>query len=416
MKKTRNPENHPASVAGATAGERAGETRSLPDPVLLAVTGMSPAILTETLWALAHESEPVIPGRVVVVTTTEGRRFIREQLFQPSPQLSGCSPWEALRQALTAAGHDLKGRLRFGGTGDDIHVITACDPATGTTQELADLRTREDNDAAADFLLERVRALVENPDTHLITSLAGGRKTMGALLYACMTLIGRETDRLTHVLVSPPFETLRGFWFPAQPGGLITAGAGHEAGTNFDPAGAKVELADVPFVPLRNLFKRELGRGAGTFKLLMESCREQVRRSSGEAVRLTVEQSRCEIEVNGTRVKLAPREHAMLLFLAHRAKTGEPPIGAYAEAIDPINEFCKSLRDSLPDHDISDWRQMLSPKQVFADNEDIRKEVSRIRNKLRRTGGNAHLLIPCLPERGRFSLAVPGPLIWIYEL
>ena len=38
---------------------------SITDPVLLAVTGMSPAILTETIWALAHptdNAEPVIPA------------------------------------------------------------------------------------------------------------------------------------------------------------------------------------------------------------------------------------------------------------------------------------------------------------------------------------------------------------------
>ena len=34
--------------------------------VLFAVLGMSPAVLTETVWALARETPPVIPHRVVV--------------------------------------------------------------------------------------------------------------------------------------------------------------------------------------------------------------------------------------------------------------------------------------------------------------------------------------------------------------
>ena len=40
-----------------------------PQVVLLAVTGMTPAVLTETVWALARQDPPVIPDRVVVVTT-----------------------------------------------------------------------------------------------------------------------------------------------------------------------------------------------------------------------------------------------------------------------------------------------------------------------------------------------------------
>jgi hypothetical protein len=238
---------------------------------------------------------------------------------------------------------------------------------------------------------------------------------MGALLYACMTLIGRETDRLTHVLVNEPFDMLRGFWFPGQPGEPVTRSEIRKPipETRHDPADAVVELADVPFVPLRNLFQRELGRPAGRFALLVESCREQVRRSVGETVRLTVEQSRCEIEVNGTRVKLAPREQIVLLFLATRAKHNEPAIGAYAEAVEPLNVFRESLWGAARADDFADWRGGDATKTKFDDDQDLRKAVSSIKQKLRRAGGNAHLLATCLPEKGRFSLSVPGSLIFI---
>jgi hypothetical protein len=39
-----------------------------PEVVLLAVTGMSPAILTETIWALAQENPPILPDRIAVLT------------------------------------------------------------------------------------------------------------------------------------------------------------------------------------------------------------------------------------------------------------------------------------------------------------------------------------------------------------
>jgi CRISPR-associated protein (TIGR02584 family) len=377
--------------------------------VLLAVTGMSPAVLTETIWALAHEPEPVIPSRVIVLTTSAGRAEITQQLFQPLTRFGGRTPWETLLTTLRAEGIDLKHRLRFGCTGDDLRVITAHDRATHLSRELADIRTPADNEATADFLLEQVRSVVENPDTHLIASIAGGRKTMGALLYACLTLVGRETDRLTHVLVNEPFETLREFFFPGQPGGLLT----DRAGGDHDPSQAQVDLADVTFVPLRNLFVRELGRRAGTFSRLVETCREDIRHRVGEGIQLSLDCTRPEIEINGSPLRLAPREHAVLLFLATRAKNGEPAISPYKQALGPLNEFCAELRASAPARDPSDWRHGQSLKGAFEEDQEVRRAVADIRAKVKGLGGDAAAFAFCLPERGRFSLDVPASLIHI---
>jgi CRISPR-associated protein (TIGR02584 family) len=110
--------------------------------------------------------------------------------------------------ALQKQGCPIADRLRFGTTGDDILVFARSGP-TGRSIELADIRTPADNHAAADFLLEKLRQFTENDDVRLVCSLAGGRKTMGALLYAGLSLIGRDTDRLTHVLVNEPFDDPR---------------------------------------------------------------------------------------------------------------------------------------------------------------------------------------------------------------
>jgi len=367
---------------------------------------MSPAVLTETVWALAHEPEPLIPSRVIAVTTSDGRRELERQLFTPEPRFGGRCPWDALRDALVAAGHDLAGRLRFGATGDDVRVITATDAATGRSRELPDLRTPADNAAAADFLLDQVRGIVENPDTRLIASLAGGRKTMGAILYAALTLAARETDRITHVLVNDPFETLREFWYPAQPGGAIP----DRAGAPHDPATAHVELADLPFVPLRNLFYRDLGRGAGTFSRLVETCRAGVRQRVAETLRLAVDTTRTELDVNGITVRLAPLEHLLLLFLVRRAKHSEPAYGAYVEAVDDLNAFRQQLLASVPADQFGDWRHADSLRAAW-DEQEIRKAVSGIRAKLQSRGQAAAALALCLPEKGRCSLDVPRSLI-----
>lgn len=380
------------------------------DPVLLAVTGMSPAILTETVWALAHPtdgSEPVIPARVIAVTTTPGRDQLR-QLFRPTSELDGLSPWGSLRCALEESGFDLTGRLRFGETGDDLRVITAADPDTILSKELADLRTPADNEAAADFLLETVRFIVENPDTQLIASLAGGRKTMGALLYACLTLAGRETDRLTHVLVGEPYESLAGFWFPGQPGGPLRS----RCGETIEPSEARVTLADVPFVPLRNLFQRELGQPAGSFRRLLEQCRQNVRATVGQQMRLEVETARPRLTVNGRVLELSPREHLVLHFFATRARDGEVRLGSYDEALVDLNEFRRRLRQQAPAKDWADWRHHESLDRDL-DLRDLTRLLSDLRRKAQRAGGETAYLADVLPSKGRCALDIPPPLIFV---
>lgn len=230
--------------------------------VLIAVTGESPAVLTETVWALARENPPVLPARVIVVTTTVGAARLQAELLAPSPAFAGRSPWQALRDTLLAGRADADRLLAL----EDARVITGPAGPDGCARRLDDLRTRADNDAAADFILEQVRAITANADTRLVASIAGGRKTMGALLYAAMTLVGRESDRLTHVLVNAPFDQRLdpAFYFPSgKPSRHVLRGPDGRQTIHLSST-AVIELAEVPFVPLRNAFE-DLGRPAGGF-------------------------------------------------------------------------------------------------------------------------------------------------------
>ena len=405
--------SRPSRVQSTTPRQKSEFINHKSEIVFLAVTGMSPAVITETLWALAHPpadtgEAPLLPHRIVVLTTTAGRREVEAQLFTPRSSFGGVAVWDAFRASLAAEGFELAGRLRFGTTPDDIRVFTTSDRSSGRTVELDDMRTPADNEAAASFILEQVRGFVEDPDKVVIASLAGGRKTMSALLYACFSLIGRDTDRLTHVLVSEPFDQLREFNFPAQPGGSLK----HRDGTAHDPAAARIEIADVPFVPLRYLFPRELGRPAGGFMNLVESCRAGVRARVAEGLKLTVERSRPEIEINGSRLRLAPREHLVLLFMAERAKNGEPAFALQKDGLDALGEFRTELAREAPKDDWSDWRRTDSLKAAIEE-QDLHRALSSLREKIQSLGGDAAALATCLPARGRFSLDMPGPLIFL---
>ena len=58
----------------------------LPRRVLLLVTGLSPQVITETLYALAvAATEPWIPTEIEVITTAEGAERIRLALLSREP-------------------------------------------------------------------------------------------------------------------------------------------------------------------------------------------------------------------------------------------------------------------------------------------------------------------------------------------
>ena len=363
-----------------------------PTVTLLAVTGMSPAILTETIWALAH-LEGIIPARIIAVTTTVGRTKLKA-LWKPLPALGGISPWNALRANLEGAGHQLTNRLRFGETADDIRVITRPAPATGQSLELEDIRTVADNNATAEFILEQVRGIVFNPDTRLIASIAGGRKTMGTLLHASISLLGRERDRITHVLVQEPYDSQPGFWFPGQPDARPRSS---RRAANQD-ALPTIELADIPFIPLRNKLVKHLGREPGSFHTLSAICREDSDSSQPPVLALSESTPGCSI--NSLSVSLGPREHSLMLFLCERVLAGEPPLADYKNGA----EFWSTHRAAIHSRRAkagADWRASCNAK---VDVDSLKHDISSIRYKIKKIGPAGIALGRLMPVRGRFSL------------
>lgn len=65
--------------------------------VLFTVSGTSPAIITETLWALACETPSTVPDEVIVVTTIRGRADIERFLLASENGWKGKSVWETMR-------------------------------------------------------------------------------------------------------------------------------------------------------------------------------------------------------------------------------------------------------------------------------------------------------------------------------
>ncbi len=387
-----------------------------PQTILLAVSGMSPAILTETIWALAHPppgQKAVIPDEVVILTTSRGADDLKRDLCMPKEDWGERTVWDSLRTAVLA-----KNKINNPGSAASLQLaaprlIELPDSQSGIKRPAVDLRSAADNAAAADFILDEVRRLAENPDTRIIASIAGGRKTMGALLYAAMSLLGRETDRITHVLVNEPFDICRGFFYPTQPVRQLSVGSGATT-RNIRATDARIELADVPFVPLRNLFERDLVKKPGTFVSLVERCSLRVAELARREVGLEIREDRPEIVVNGTRVSLSPTEYVLVRHLAEAAGALRPAIDGYEAAASAVVETAKRIHAEHDQNDFSDWRYKALPAGKGFDeiNERwITKRLDSIRAKLRHAGPGAAALVSLLPGRGRFSLDLPPTAI-----
>jgi len=261
-----------------------------PRRILLAVTGLTPQIVTETLYALACAREkPWLPTEIRLVTTAEGAERARLQLLDPQ-----AGQYHALCRDYGLSG------IRFA----EEDIVTIRD-ARG--QPLSDIRTPEDNTLAADALLAEVRALCADKSCALHVSIAGGRKTMGFFLGYALSLFGRPQDRLSHVLINEPFESLAEFFYPPAQPRLLHSRNGRPAHTS----DARVMLAEIPFVRLREGLPREALAHPTPFATLVAAAQEAI-----EPPSLHFDFNSREVICGRQSVRLSPALFAWYAFLA----------------------------------------------------------------------------------------------------
>jgi CRISPR-associated protein (TIGR02584 family) len=265
---------------------------SYPHRTLLAVVGLTPQIVTETLYALIVRSNPpFIPTRIEILTTAEGHRRAIDTLLDPSTGAfaSFCRDYNlpALSDALPA------------------HAVLAM---PGVNQPLEDIRTVADSGAAADAIVARIRTHTENPDTALHVSIAGGRKTMGFLAGHALSLLGRSQDRLSHVLVDDRFLTLPDFFYPPPQPRLLRGRSGCPMSTQ----DAGVTLVEIPFLRLRGQLPPavlDAGRSYTETVALAQAALEPT---------LQINMHHRIARFGGLPIRLPPAEFAWLTWMATR--------------------------------------------------------------------------------------------------
>lgn len=263
--------------------------------ILLAATGLSPQVVTETVYALAVEHNWV-PTEIRLLATVEGGERARLSLLE-----EGRGWLKRLQQE-----YDLPA-IHF----DPRQIVVLQGP---NGEGLVDIRSAEENAAAADGINEAVRMATADTDSEVHVSVAGGRKTMGFYLGYALSLYGREQDRLSHVLVEPPFESHPEFFYPSRRSRIIYTAPPDSR--PLDTSQARVTLADIPFVRLRTMLdRRTLERKVG-FRIAVETAQGGVR------PHLELDLPQGLVVAGGVEVRLPPAELAFYAMFARLKRRG----------------------------------------------------------------------------------------------
>lgn len=196
--------------------------------LLLAVTGMSPAVITETLYGIDRKGEEW-PKEIQVITTSVGKDKIYKGLITDNHLANLCNELKKPLISFTEA-----------------HILVVPD-AEGDAVE--DARSLEDHEALANFIMTTVRDATADESTRIHASIAGGRKTMTFYLGYAMSLFGRHFDKLSHVLVTDGYEQCSDFYYPTRDSLMLQTYNKKE----LDAKDAEVTLADIPFIRQRSL-------------------------------------------------------------------------------------------------------------------------------------------------------------------
>jgi len=283
--------------------------------ILLCVAGMTPQIITETLYALTQERGERV-DEIRVITTLDGR----DKIMTGSAH-GRSAPEESLLDTevgqFYAFCRDFKIdplTIKF-----DEKSIALLRTPDGLT--LADIREPEENEFAGNQICDIVRELTKDPDTRIHASAAGGRKTMSIYLTAAMQLFGRPQDTLSHVLVNEEFETNTDFYYPPPVARTL---ANKHTGNELSTDQARIYLADIPFIRLRGVLENWLQSGGPRYGDFVRRAQEELRLIES-ANDLRINLSRCTLTIAGNPIKLQPQKFFYYALFAHLRKQARGP-------------------------------------------------------------------------------------------
>ncbi|MBD1389288.1 TIGR02584 family CRISPR-associated protein [Neiella sp. HB171785] len=254
---------------------------------LVSVLGLTPQVVTETLYAL-HKQGRQMPSRIVLITTSKGFERARLELIVNDRLGDFCRDYQVQRPQF------------------DEHDILVPNDQFGKPME--DARNQADHDILADFITNTIRELV-NDSPALHASLAGGRKTMTFFIGYAMSLFGRTQDELSHVLVSEPYEFVPKFFYPTPYTDVVY----DNKDKPLDPSKATVDLAPIAFVRLSSLLRKSAVEKACRYVDFVDQF--NVQRKLAEDPSIIFYPDGKTVDIHGSTITFPPTEWLFYFFV-----------------------------------------------------------------------------------------------------
>ena len=246
---------------------------------LLALCGLNPQVITETMWVLLRDGYSI--ETINIITTDIGKRLFDKKITNVEGSLEDL--WKMFS-------HKPIPLDKF-----QFHIIKS-----KQNKDITDILTVDDHLAATKLIGEKVWCMTRESEPALHASIAGGRKTMGVILSTAMSLFARPQDCLSHVLVSPDIEKDTGFLYPK---------------TKDISGNSYIQLLNIPFPRLSPLIPNI------TLPNSMEKLIEQLDERLSDVDMIVLDIKNRQLIVRNKVVKLPPLLAAVyLLFIRDRQK------------------------------------------------------------------------------------------------
>jgi CRISPR-associated protein (TIGR02584 family) len=333
--------------------------------ILVAVAGLTPQVITETLYYLTQKRDPPVAiAEIHILTTQPGRQRLITDLLTPHHGRFYTFCTEYGVDPTSIAFDDRR-----------IHMLT---DASG--DPLDDIRTAADSAAVADQILSFIRRLTDDPTARLHCSLAGGRKTLSALLGFALQLYGRAQDTLLHVLIREDLEGHPEFFYPRRMPHLIHTRSGQQV----EAHRVQVEVAEIPYVRLREKLATNLSLMTSGFAPTIDRVQRTLD-TLPDLPPLVIEVAARTLCIGGTQIPLEPMEIVLYtqLALAKMQKEGhgdgylsvkelnarrEAMLRRYQQFYGPYSGHVENLRQA--------WEKRIPPER-------LRSRFSKINRKIR---------------------------------
>lgn len=366
--------------------------------ILLCVAGMTPQIITETLYGLTQVQRVPI-HEIRVITTIEGRNRILSSLLKPDGGILDqfCGDFGIARDS-----------IRF----DETYISLLRRP---DGQLLDDVRTPAENEFAGDQICEIVRELCKVGENRIYASAAGGRKTMSIYLSLAMSLFGRAHDSLSHVLVSAEFENCPAFFYPRPKAEMISVFDTVSRETRrVSTESARVYIAPIPFIRFRGTDLAATGADQHTYLKLVNTAQRFLDKDE-RRLQLVIDLKNRAILVDEEPVKISAYE--LLLFvmfatfrLTNRGLDGKVLIDEITRA-DIEGAFRRIMSAEGEDAAInerlagSEWGFLIDVVDLLNDNRERFAEQSRneFMSSVIRAIGRLNKKLKPLPPKYRIS-------------